>query len=129
MRAVLDPELEIRNGLRKGVFDMSETISIIGKRIRSFRCEQHLSQEELAEKADLHYTYIGQVERGEKNITIGSLEKICNALDVTFEDVFKGIGSSDANSEISRSILEIIYDKPAETQSIYLNIIRELSKL
>ena len=108
---------------------MSDTISIIGKRIRKYRCEQHLSQEELAERADLHFTYIGQVERGEKNITIGSLEKICNALDVTFEEIFKGIGGSNGNSEISRRILEIIYDKPAETQNIYLNIIRELSKL
>ena len=48
----------------------------LGQRIRAERTARKMTQEELAERADLHPTYIGQVERGEKSLTIASLEKI-----------------------------------------------------
>lgn len=60
-----------------------ETISnIIGERIRKFRTEQHLSQEELAFSSELHPAYIGKVERGEKCPTIETLYKIANGLKI-----------------------------------------------
>ena len=46
---------------------------IIGDRIRAYRNQKGWSQEYLAEKADVHHTYIGQLERGEKNATIESI--------------------------------------------------------
>jgi transcriptional regulator with XRE-family HTH domain len=54
----------------------------IGLNIRRIREEQGLSQEELGAIADLHRAYIGQIERGEKNIGLQNLEKIANALNV-----------------------------------------------
>jgi transcriptional regulator with XRE-family HTH domain len=57
--------------------------------MRKLRIEHNLSQEELADKAGLHRTYIGSVERGERNITIDVMEKICNALEVPITDLFK----------------------------------------
>jgi transcriptional regulator with XRE-family HTH domain len=51
---------------------MSDLAKIIGERIRNFRRERGLSQEELAHLASLHSTYIGQIERGEKNMTLES---------------------------------------------------------
>jgi transcriptional regulator with XRE-family HTH domain len=50
-----------------------------GKHVKSLRQENKLSQEELAYKAGLHRTYIGMIERGEKNITLINIEKIANA--------------------------------------------------
>ena len=61
---------------------MSELSREIGKRIRNYRMQQKLSQDELAEKCSLHPTYIGQVERGEKNATIESINKIAAGLNV-----------------------------------------------
>jgi transcriptional regulator with XRE-family HTH domain len=57
--------------------------------VRKFRTEQKLSQEELAEEAGLHRTYIGSVERGERNITIDVMEKISIALKKSIIDFFK----------------------------------------
>jgi len=53
-----------------------------GEKIRKVRKENGLSQEELAEKAGLHRTYIGMIERGEKNITLTNIEKISKALNI-----------------------------------------------
>jgi len=64
---------------------------IIGERIRQLRVEKGWSQEELAHRADLHPSHMGQIERGEKSFTIDSLEKVINALDITFEELFRFI--------------------------------------
>ena len=60
-----------------------------GERVREIRKEKGLSQEYLAHKADLHRTYIGMIERAEKNITLLNIEKIANALEVKISDLFK----------------------------------------
>ncbi|MCP4607161.1 MAG: helix-turn-helix transcriptional regulator [Planctomycetes bacterium] len=61
---------------------MSEINKEVGLNIRKIREDKGLSQEKLAALADLHRTYIGQIERGEKNVSLESLEKIAKALDV-----------------------------------------------
>lgn len=69
---------------------MSElNLKLIGDRIRDLRKQRGLSQEQLAELANFHYTYIGGVERAEKNITILNLIKIANALNVALYDLFE----------------------------------------
>ena len=58
-----------------------------GEKVREIRKEKGLSQEELACKAHLHRTYIGMIERAEKNITLINIAKIANA----FELEIKGL--------------------------------------
>jgi transcriptional regulator with XRE-family HTH domain len=67
---------------------MSDIVKDVGFRIRELREERGLSQEKLAERADLHRAYIGQIERGEKNIGLINLEKIANALGVDIRELF-----------------------------------------
>ena len=55
---------------------------ILGLNIKKLRKKQNLSQEQLADLTGLHRTYIGAVERGERNISINNIEKIANALNV-----------------------------------------------
>jgi transcriptional regulator with XRE-family HTH domain len=59
-----------------------------GNRVRELRKLKNLSQEKLAFRADLHRTYIGMIERAEKNITLLNIEKIANALEVNINDLF-----------------------------------------
>jgi transcriptional regulator with XRE-family HTH domain len=60
-----------------------------GRRVREERLKQHLSQEELAGKAKVHRTYIGMIERAEKNITLENIEKLAIALKIDIADFFK----------------------------------------
>ncbi len=66
---------------------MKNITARVGLRIRGIREEKGLSQEKLAGLADLHRAYIGQIERGEKNIGLKNLEKIAKALGVKVKDL------------------------------------------
>ena len=55
---------------------------IFGKRIRALRLARHLSQEKLAELADLHRNYVGGVERGERNVSLLNIVKLAHGLSV-----------------------------------------------
>ena len=59
-----------------------------GERVRELRKEKKLSQEELAHNAGLHRTYVGMIERAEKNITLVNIEKVANALGIELKDFF-----------------------------------------
>lgn len=59
-----------------------------GEKVRELRKEKGLSQEELSFKADLHRTYIGMIERAEKNITLTNIEKLAKALDIEIKKLF-----------------------------------------
>jgi transcriptional regulator with XRE-family HTH domain len=63
-----------------------EILNLFGENVRKYRRLLNISQEELAHRAELHRTYIGMIERAEKNIT---LVKIANALKVKIEDLLK----------------------------------------
>ena len=53
-----------------------------GENVRRIRIDKKISQEDLADLADLHRTYIGMIERAERNITLINIEKIAKALGV-----------------------------------------------
>lgn len=59
-----------------------------GRKVRELRAAAGLSQEALAEKAGLHRTYIGMIERAEKNITLANIEKIARALGAPLREMF-----------------------------------------
>ncbi len=60
-----------------------------GARVRELRKASGMSQEELSFKADLHRTYIGMIERAEKNITLTNIDKIAKALGIDIEKLLE----------------------------------------
>ena len=62
---------------------------LFGEVIREIRKEKKLSQEELANKSGLHRTYIGMVERGEKNISLKNISKLSKGLELPIPEIFK----------------------------------------
>jgi transcriptional regulator with XRE-family HTH domain len=69
----------------------SPVLIFFGKKVREIRQKHGWSQEELASRADVHRTYIGMIERAEKNITLENIKKIADALRVKLSEIFKDI--------------------------------------
>lgn len=65
-----------------------EILVKFGQKVREERARLGLSQEELAGRAGVHRTYIGMIERAEKNITLENIHKISTALNVELSDMF-----------------------------------------
>jgi transcriptional regulator with XRE-family HTH domain len=63
----------------------------LGARIRKLRKALEWSQERLAESSGMHWTYIGQVERGERNLTLQSIQAIAKALNLKISELFSGL--------------------------------------
>lgn len=72
------------------LFMKSNLLVLFGQRVREERNKQELSQEELAELAGVHRTYIGMIERAEKNITLSNIEKVAMALKIAPEELLHG---------------------------------------
>ena len=71
---------------------MDKDINIIlGKRIASLRIGANLSQEKFAERCNVHRTYIGAIERGEKSPTLVTIEKIARGLNISISELFVGL--------------------------------------
>lgn len=64
--------------------------TIFASNLRAFRVGKGLSQEVLAELAGLHRTYVGSVERGERNISIDNMERLAKALGLSIVDLLAG---------------------------------------
>lgn len=67
----------------------TDILAQFGERVRERRKALGLSQEELAELADVHRTYVGMIERGEKNITLRNIAKFAKALRTPIHDLLK----------------------------------------
>jgi len=70
---------------------VKDLLELLGKRVQERRLARQWSQEEFAHVSGLHRTYIGQIERGEKNISFGNLVKISGVLGVTMSELLAGL--------------------------------------
>ena len=62
-------------------------LEVFGRNVQKYRKEKQISQEKLAEYSGVHRTYVGMIERAEKNITLRNMEKIAKALEVEIADL------------------------------------------
>ena len=107
---------------------MSEISKLIGQRIRNYRNQQKLSQEKLAELSGCHPTYIGQVERREKNATLESIEKIASALNIPLSQLFEKLGDGEVSDSIPLKCYEFLSAKTKTEQEHLYRILVEMDK-
>ena len=108
---------------------MRDLAKIIGQRIRSYRTQQSLSQEKLAELCGCHPTYIGQLERGEKNATLESIDRIAASLNISLYKLFENLGeNSNSERNIPLECYEFLLSKSKEEQEQILKILIEMDK-
>ena len=72
---------------------MADIKKLFGKNVRIYRESHGISQEKLTHICGLHRTYIGSIERGERNISLENIQKIADALEVKITDLFEGINA------------------------------------
>lgn len=107
---------------------MSEIAKFVGQRIRNYRTQQKLSQEKLAELSGCHPTYIGQLERGEKNATLESIEKIASALDIPLSKLFEKLDDANAYDSIPLKCYEFFSAKSKAEQEQLYRILMEMDR-
>lgn len=113
---------------------MSELIKVICANIREVRKIKGLTQEELAEKCGLHTTYLAGVERGERNITMQTLEKIAHGLEISPIDLMK-FERLDINEQFFtkqeklKILLNIMNDFNEYELSRIINIVQEIKQM
>lgn len=69
----------------------SSLAQVLGNRIRDARLARGLSQEALAHKCGFHRTYIGMIERAEKNLSVQALAKLASGLNTTMAELLEGL--------------------------------------
>ncbi|MEE1285194.1 MAG: helix-turn-helix transcriptional regulator [Acutalibacteraceae bacterium] len=108
---------------------MSDIAKTVGQRIRNFRTQKGLSQDKLAEYAGVHPTYIGQLERGEKNATLESIERITSALQISLSDLFEKIDDKqDGERNIPLECYELVASKTKKEQEQIYKILLEMDE-
>jgi transcriptional regulator with XRE-family HTH domain len=68
-----------------------DILETFGDRVRELRKEAGWSQDEFAEEADLDRTYIGGIERGERNLALRNIKRITDALGITIAELMAGV--------------------------------------
>ncbi|RED54675.1 helix-turn-helix domain-containing protein [Cohnella phaseoli] len=110
---------------------MSEILMNVGKRIREIRKAQGLSQSALAEKCGFTFSYIGGVERAEKNISLLNLEKIAEGLDVGVHQFFTYSYQYEqlpTNEKVIQEIVSMLVRHDVQTIEMAKNILSEVLK-
>lgn len=106
-------------------------LQVIGERIKHLRKEQGLTQEELAEKAGINASYIGTVERGERNISIATLEKIIGGLGVPAVAMFQfheteSLASTTEKAEVIQAISSLLYSRSLSENKLLFRVIKDI---
>lgn len=99
----------------------------LGNRIKLYRKQKHLSQENLAELCGFHPTYIGQLERGEKNATLESVYRISRGLGISINKLLADIDTIDtASDNIALEVYHKLMQLPAPKQKKIAAILLEI---
>ena len=106
-----------------------ELTEAVGKRIRTLRHLQSISQEEVALRANLNPAYYGQVERGLKCPTIDTLYKIAQALGTSLPELLRTDAIPSQTSNYSHRVEELLARVPAEKQESVLKVLEDMIEL
>lgn len=105
---------------------MDSNLEIIGAKIRLYRNLKKWTQEQLAEKIDSTASYIGQIERGEVNFRIQTVEKIADALEVNLFSLFDDHISEMHQNKFAFDSLTLFLQQSPNTQRRLFRALREL---
>ena len=100
-------------------------INKIGNIITEQRIAKNLTQEQLAEKVDLSAVYIGQIERGERKMTIQTLVKLANVLETSIEELLSDSTEGNLNAKLNE-LLDVAKKLDVSDLDKVINIIKAM---
>ncbi|NPV43221.1 MAG: helix-turn-helix transcriptional regulator [Firmicutes bacterium] len=106
-----------------------DELTYIGNRIRQLRIKSGLTQEQLGEKSNLHYSYIGQVERGDKVPSLKTLKKITKALNTSLDYLLEPEEEYRVKSDrelLKQELVSLLKNRSNKEMEMILNIIRTI---
>lgn len=102
----------------------------IGNRIKQLRTAKDISQEELSLVSGLNRAFIGQLERGEKNATVRTIDKICNALEVSLHEFFSfEVDEIDLTTDAFIKLSSIFKELNDEQKEQVVTIVKQIVSL
>ena len=111
---------------------MKKLRQMFAEKVRALRKAEGLTQEKLGEKAGLHYTYIGAIERTECNLSIDNIEKVAKGVGVEPVELFRFSSERISVSERDKLVMELVgllKERDERTLSHILSIVREVLEL
>mgnify|MGYP006291200501 CR=1 FL=1 len=98
---------------------------LLGRRIRSLRHLRRWTQEQLGEKADVNYKFVGEIERGQQNPSFAVLVKIAGALGIELPEFFRFEMEALSRREVEEKIVGIVKSLPNQDLGRMLSLLRE----
>ena len=102
---------------------MQMNYSALGKRIREERLKLRLTQEKLAESIDVSSSYVGQIERGERSVTLDTLIRITNMLGVTIDYLLKDSVNIE-NDNFIEQIKQLFHGRNVKQKQMALDVLK-----
>ncbi|WP_340028004.1 helix-turn-helix transcriptional regulator [Paenibacillus sp. FSL H7-0940] len=107
---------------------MSELRQLIGTRIRAVRNAKGLTQQKLADIAGLDYRYIGALERGERNFSIDTLERVLHALNISISELMYFEGKNELSNPVRQEAIDEFVNITKYLTENQLDIVRKITK-
>jgi len=98
----------------------------VGKKIRKMRKEKGYTQEILSEKAGINGKYLGKIERSESGVSLITLSKICNALDVSLCELLAFTSKDKELGDLSSEVWILIKSKDKKTIQLSIKVFKEI---
>lgn len=102
-------------------------LSLLGKRVRTLRERRGLTQEALEDKTGVNTKYISAMERGQKNATIKTLEKLAKGLDVELYELFLFTEEPGSGKALMKGIESLLKDSDLKTLTLCLEFLKKAS--
>ena len=97
----------------------------LGKRIREERLKLNLTQAKLAEDADISEAYMGQIERGERNLALDTLIRLANRLGTSVDYLLKD-SIDNSNENILNQFRQLIENKSMEHKQLVIDVVKTI---
>ncbi len=105
-----------------------DILSLIGAKIQSIREKNGVTQDQLGERAGINAKYVSAIERGQKNLTILTLEKIAKGLDVELFELLILPVELEPKQRVSKAIDSLIKNADIKTLNLCLDFLRKASR-